>query len=148
MRFKILISFVFWIVLFGISNSLAQRTSIFGKWQTIDDNTEKPRSIVEIYKKDGKAFGKIEKLILEPHEDPDPVCDKCDEDDQRYNQKVIGMEIIKNLVKDDDEWEDGTILDPDNGSVYDCKLWVEDGKLQVRGYIMFFFRTQEWLPTE
>jgi uncharacterized protein (DUF2147 family) len=44
-----------------------------------------------------------------------------------------------------DEWEDGTIMDPDNGKVYDCKLWVEDGKLKVRGYVAFFFRTQTWV---
>ena len=47
---------------------------------------------------------------------------------------------------DDDEWDDGEILDPENGKVYDCKIWVEDGKLQVRGYVAFFFRTQTWLP--
>jgi uncharacterized protein (DUF2147 family) len=55
------------------------------------------------------------------------------------------MEIIRDLEQDGDEWEDGTIIDPDNGKVYDCKLWVEDGELQVRGYIAFFFRTQVWL---
>ncbi|VAX17324.1 hypothetical protein MNBD_IGNAVI01-134, partial [hydrothermal vent metagenome] len=37
------------------------------------------------------------------------------------------------------------ILDPKKGKVYDCKLWVENGKLQVRGYVLFFHRTQEWL---
>ena len=56
------------------------------------------------------------------------------------------MEIIRAMEKDDDEWEDGTIMDPKKGTVYDCKMWVEDGKLQVRGYIAFFFRTQTWLP--
>jgi len=61
------------------------------------------------------------------------------------------MEIIREMEKDDDEWEDGTILDPKNGKVYDCKLWVDEDDpniLNVRGYIAFFFRTQIWKRVE
>lgn len=118
--------------------------SIFGTWKTIDDETGKPKSIVEIFEKDGKAFGKIIKLFREPNENQDPICDKCTDD--RKDQKILGMEIIREMMQDDDEWEDGTIMDPKKGTVYDCKMWVEDGNLQVRGYIAFFFRTQTWLP--
>lgn len=119
---------------------------IFGKWKTIDDETGKPKSIVEITERDGKAYGKILKLFREPDEDPDPICDDCT--DYRKDKKVIGMTIVTDMVKDDDEWEDGEILDPKNGKVYDCKMWVEDGNLKVRGYIAFFYRTQTWLPVE
>jgi len=45
-------------------------------------------------------------------------------------------------------WEDGDILDPENGKVYRCKVWVEQGNLMVRGYIAFLYRTQKWLPTD
>ena len=60
------------------------------------------------------------------------------------------MEIIKDLVPDGDEYADGTILDPKKGEgkIYTCKLWMEDGKLMVRGYIAFFFRTQTWHRVE
>jgi len=116
---------------------------IFGKWKTIDDDTGKPRSIVEIINRDGKAYGKILKLFREAGEDQDPICDLCT--DYRKDKKVIGMTIITAMEKDGDEWDDGEILDPKNGKVYDCKLWVEDGKLMVRGYVAFFFRTQTWL---
>ena len=134
------------IILFLAFASFAQAQEIFGKWKTIDDNTGKPRSIVEITEKDGKAYGKILKLFREPGEEQDPICDECT--DYRKDKKVIGLTIITDMVKDDDEWEDGEILDPENGKVYDCKMWVEDGKLQVRGYVAFFFRTQTWLPAE
>ncbi len=123
-----------------MSNSYAQ--SIVGKWKTIDDETGKEKSIVEIFMKDGKAYGKIIKLFREPNEDKDPICDLCT--DHRKDKKALGMTIITDMVKDDDEWDDGEILDPKNGKIYDCKLWLEDGKLQVRGYIAFFFRTQTW----
>jgi uncharacterized protein (DUF2147 family) len=119
---------------------------IFGKWKTIDDNTGKPRSIVEITQKDGKAYGKILKLFREPGEELDPICDDCT--DYRKDKKVIGMTIITDMEQDGDEWEDGEILDPENGKVYDCRLWIEDGKLKVRGYVAFFFRTQTWFPAD
>jgi uncharacterized protein (DUF2147 family) len=45
----------------------------------------------------------------------------------------------------DGTWSGGTILDPESGKVYDCKLWLENGRLMVRGYVAFFFRTQEWI---
>ena len=33
--------------------------SVVGKWKTIDDKTGKPKSIVEVYEKSGKIYGKI-----------------------------------------------------------------------------------------
>jgi uncharacterized protein (DUF2147 family) len=132
------------LILSGLLIGNVSAQTIFGKWKTIDDETGKPKSIVEIYEKDGKAYGKVIKLFREPNEDQDPICDKCTDD--RKDKKVLGMEIVRNMQKDDDEWEDGTIMDPKKGTVYDCKIWLEDGKLQVRGYIAFFFRTQTWLP--
>ena len=102
--------------------------------------------MVEVYEKGGKLFGKILDLI-DPDE-PDPICKECDEDDPRHNKPVVGLEIIRNMEKDGKAWEDGDILDPENGKVYRCKLWVEEGKLQVRGYISFLYRTQTWLPAD
>ncbi|MEQ8473141.1 MAG: DUF2147 domain-containing protein [Marinoscillum sp.] len=122
--------------------------SIVGKWKTIDDETGKPRSVVQIEERNGKYYGKIVQLFREPREEADPICDECP--GKRKNQKVIGMEIITAMEYDasDKEYEDGEILDPESGSIYDCKLWIEGGNLKVRGYIMFLFRTQTWLPYE
>ncbi len=140
----------FTVALFSFFFVSAQSTAIIGQWKTIDDNTGKERSIVEISKKGEKYYGTIVKLFREPGDDPDPICDECDKDDPRFNQKVVGMEIIKDMEFDPDDnvYEDGNILDPENGSVYDCMLWVEDGNLKVRGYILFLYRTQTWLPVE
>lgn len=132
------------LIVFGTNTVFSQE--IFGRWKTIDDETNKPKSIVEIYEEDGKAYGKILKLFREPHEEQDPICDECT--DERKGEKVIGLTIIRDMQKDGDQWEDGDILDPENGKVYDCKLWREGDKLMVRGYIAFFFRTQTWLPAE
>lgn len=117
---------------------------IVGKWKTIDDNTGEERSVVEIYEKDGKVFGRIVKLFRKPGEDPDPVCDECDSDDDRYKKKIIGMEIIRKMEKSGPDYENGTILDPETGKDYRCKLWVDGNELNVRGYWGPFYRTQKW----
>ncbi len=118
--------------------------SITGKWKTIDDESGKARSIVEVFEKDGKVYGKIIQLFREPGEDPDPVCEECT--DHRQGKKVIGLEIISDMKAKGDEFIGGEILDPENGKIYKCKLWLEEGKLKVRGYLYFLYRTQTWLP--
>lgn len=122
---------------------------VLGKWKTIDDNTGKAKSIVELYKKGDLLYGKITKLFREPGEEQNPLCDECPGD--KKNQPVLGMVIITDMHydADDHEWDEGEILDPESGNVYDCKLWVNDeGKLKVRGYLAFFYRTQTWLPVD
>ena len=128
-----------------ISAVASAQNSIVGKWKSVDDNTGDPRSIVEILEREGKIYGKIIKLFPKPEEDPDPICDKCDPEDARFNKKIIGMEIIMEMTKDDDEYSGGSILDPEVGKVYRCKVWLEAGKLKVRGYLGPFYRTQTWL---
>ncbi|MDP6909878.1 MAG: DUF2147 domain-containing protein [Flavobacteriales bacterium] len=135
------------IFIIGLTTAgFAQRTTPIGKWKTIDDNTGKTKSLVEIEERGGKLFGKI--LELFDPEEPDPVCEECGSDDLRHMKPIVGLEIIRNMEKDGGEWEDGDILDPENGKVYRCKLWVEEGKLKVRGYIAFLYRTQTWLPAD
>lgn len=131
------------VALFVCSATWSQ--SILGKWKTIDDETEQPKSIVEIFERGGKVYGRIIKLFRKPNEDQDPICDKCDDNDSRYKQKVIGMEILKGMMKDGDEYSGGEILDPNNGKVYRCKIWLEGKDLKLRGYLGPFFRTQTWV---
>ncbi len=134
------------VILASICSIQLAAQSPVGKWKTIDDETGKVRSIVEIYEKNGKIYGKILKIFRAPTADQNPSCKSCSDD--RKGQKIVGMEIIRGMKKDGSTYEDGTILDPETGKIYDCKMWVEGGKLQVRGYIAFFFRTQTWLPNK
>jgi len=115
---------------------------ILGKWRTIDDETGEPKSIVNIYEKDGKLFGDIIE-ILNPAK-KDAVCDKCE--GELKDQPVLGMTIIKNMEKQEDAYEKGTILNPSTGKLYTCRLKFEEDpdKLQVRGYVAFFYKTQYW----
>ena len=114
---------------------------IFGKWKTIDDETGKEKSIVEIYEDNGKIYGKIVEL-LNPSEE-DPKCSKCNGD--KKGQPILNMVIIEGMEKDDNTYEGGTILNTSNGKIYKCRLKLEDPRtLQVRGFVAFFYKTQYW----
>ena len=122
---------------------------IIGKWKTIDDETGKAKSIVEIYKQDGKYYGKIVQLLTE--ENKDGVCRTCK--GKYANKNIIGLVILKDLKydADDKEWKDGTIMDPKTAKEYSVYLeLVEPDKLKVRGYIGFSLigRTQYWYRVE
>lgn len=145
--FKLLILPVLFSLCF-ICLASAEENSIVGKWKTIDDKTGEPKSIVQIYEQDGKYFGQIKELFRKADEDPDPVCDKCPDGDPRKDQPTKGMVIIQDMVKKGDRYGGGTILDPKEGKIYTCKLWIEKEQLMVRGYIAFFFRTQTWHRVE
>ncbi len=118
-----------------------------GLWKNIDDDTGKPKALIRITEADGVLTGKIEHLFREPGQDPNPKCTKCD--DANKDQPILGMVILVGLKKDGDEYDGGTILDPNNGKVYKSKLVVEEGakKLNVRGYIGFSWigRSQTWV---
>ncbi|MFC0876093.1 DUF2147 domain-containing protein [Saccharicrinis sp. FJH2] len=119
--------------------------NITGHWKTIDDKTGNAKSIVKIYIKDGKAFGDIIKLL--DNDEENPLCDKCP--GNRHMKPIIGLTIITGLKNDEGYWKgDDGILDPDNGKLYDVKIWREGNKLNVRGYIGPFFRTQTWYLAE
>lgn len=142
--FKVMTGFM--LLAFFSVNSSAQ--TISGKWKTIDDETGEAKSIVQIWKSsDGLFYGKIMEIFDKTKQDG--VCDKCDKDDPRYNKKVLGMKIIMEMKKTGaNEWTGGTILDPNNGSVYKCKLSRKGDNLLVRGFIgiSLIGRTQTWLP--
>ncbi|NGF55624.1 DUF2147 domain-containing protein [Parapedobacter sp. SGR-10] len=115
---------------------------IVGKWTTIDDETGQAKSIVEIFKKsDGKYYGKIHKLLIKPENDN---CINCKDD--RKNKPLIGLEIIRGLSKEGNEFTGGSITDPQNGKTYKCTIVRKGDKLNVRGYVGFSLigRTQTW----
>ncbi len=132
------IAFAFF-ALFFATLSYAQ---IEGKWKTIDDETGKEKSIVEIFKKpDGKYYGKISQLLAKPE---NPNCVNCKDD--RKNKPLIGLEIIRGMQKDGDSFTGGTITDPKSGKTYKCNISRDGEKLTVRGYVGFSLigRSQTW----
>lgn len=116
---------------------------IVGKWKTIDDETGVEKSIVEIYKVNDKIFGKVIEIFNANKRDA--ICKDCEGEDN--NAPVLGLTIIKNMVKTGNVYKQGTITNPEDGKVYDCRLQLDDesDRLQVRGYVSLFFKTQYWI---
>lgn len=126
------------------AGSVLAAESPLGKWNTIDEKSGKVTSEVDLYMQDGKLFGKITALPEPNDANGKPkICTPCKGADK--DQPVVGLVILKDLRLDGDRYKDGTLLDPDDGKVYDGEVWLEDGKLKVRGYIAFFYRTQTWV---
>ena len=129
--------------------ALAAEMSPVGLWRTFDEKSGEPKSEVRISDSGGVLSGKVEKL-LRKGADPKAVCDRCTDD--RKGQPLVGLEIIRGAKKAEGKtvWEDGRILDPENGSTYSLKLTPADSgsKLDVRGSIGPFGRTQTWTRVE
>lgn len=125
----------------------AQLTPV-GLWRSIDDKTGEGKAEIRIVADAGGVLsGRIERALVTGGE---PICTKCADD--RKDKPKIGMEIIRNARKSAEKavWEDGEILDPDNGSTYTLRLTPVEGgaKLEVRGSLLFFFRTQTWVRVQ
>ena len=123
---KILLAFLLF-----ISLSIQSQT-IFGKWNSFDEETNEIESIIEVYKKDGKAYAKI--ISITDPERRNATCFKCK--GKLKDKPILGMDILSGLKKDDDEWSGGKILDPKNGKQYKCYIkLLDDNTLKLRGYI-------------
>lgn len=135
-----------WILAVGVfflTLSTIQAQSVIGKWKTIDDETGEAKSIVEIYEKSGKIYGKVVDILRADRKKD--VCTKCDGAEK--NKPIMGMVIINGLKKDGTEYNGGTILDPQNGKKYKCYITLDSAdKLKLRGYvgISIVGRTQYW----
>ena len=119
-----------------------------GTWHTIDDKTKEVKSEILVTETAGVISGKVTKLLRKEAKQ-DAVCDECT--DERQGKPMIGLEIIRGAkkVEGKDVWEDGKILDPENGKSYTLKMTPIEGgkKLEVRGSIGPFGRTQTWVRT-
>ncbi len=122
---------------------ISQTNSPVGIWKTIDDTWNKEKSEVEVIEKNGELLGYVRKIYLLPHEGKDPVCVACE--GELKNTKIVGMPILNKFRQNGRKWEDGEILDPGNGKVYNASIWlVNNDELRVRGFLGPFYRTQTW----
>lgn len=132
-------------LLFTLTSLKAQKPAadaILGNWQTRDN-----KASVQVYKKGGQYFGRIISL-KEPLTNGRAKTDSKNPDTNLRQQPIIGLEILKGFRFDgDDEWEDGTIYDPESGKEYSCKITLSSkGELKVRGYVgvSLLGRTEVW----
>ncbi|WP_317898407.1 DUF2147 domain-containing protein [Aurantibacillus circumpalustris] len=119
--------------------------AVLGTWLTASGKAK-----VQIYKEGNKYNGKIVWLRNPNYEDGKIKVDKNNPDKAKQSVPLVGLNMLKNFVFDDDEWEDGTIYDPENGKTYSCTIKFRNGMLDLRGYIgiSLIGRTQTWFKVE
>jgi uncharacterized protein (DUF2147 family) len=117
-----------------------------GLWEQVDENTGKPESWFKITERNGVYEGALVKIFYKPGEDPNWVCDKCQGAEK--GRPVLGLTLIKGMQRNGLSYENGTIMDPRDGSIYRAlmRLSPDGKKLEMRGYlgISLFGRSQVW----
>ncbi len=120
----------------------ANGQTIIGTWETFDDKTNEKKAITEIYNKNNIYFAKIVETFIGPK---NATCQNCK--GTKKDKPIIGLVIIENIRKNEDEFDGGTILDPESGVIYKCYLkLIDNNKLKVRGFVglSILGRTQYW----
>ena len=127
----------------------AGKPSPVGLWRAIHAEGKPEKSLVRISEVDGVLSGKVE--VIHDPEEAKALCTACK--DERKNQPMLGMTILRNVkAVDDGVWDGGEILDPIHGKQYKARLQLLDGgrKLEVRGYVgtPMLGQSQTWIRAD
>jgi uncharacterized protein (DUF2147 family) len=125
----------------------ARLTSPVGLWQPLD-SSGKPLGLIRIFETNGLYYGRIEPSS--PGDDRNARCTRCTDD--RHDQPIIGLVLLRHLRPADGEYVGGDILDPDTGRIYGCTLRLVAGGREavMRGFlgISLLGRSQTWRRVE
>lgn len=124
-------------------------SNVKGYWIIPDDDTGKPESVAYFYENEGKYYarmvllyddktGEVSETIANPKELAKGI---------KGSPKLLGLDFIFNLSPNTDNSRlAGKVIDPDNGMVFDCEVWVDkkDGNLVVRGELLMFGKNEYW----
>ncbi len=114
---------------------------ITGNWITEDED-----AVVNIAQCGNNLCGKIVKFLKTP---PEGVGqrDINNPDKSKRSRKLLGLPVLTGFSEDGDEWR-GEIYDPKKGKTYRSLLQRQSsGKLQVKGCIGPFCKSQTWTRT-
>ncbi len=107
-------------------------SSPVGLWEPLD-SSGKPLGLIRIFEVNGLYYGRIEPSS--PTDDRTALCTHCM--DERHNQPIIGLVLMRHLRPQNGEYVGGDILDPDTGRIWGCTLRLTDGgrRLIMRGFL-------------
>ena len=123
-----------------------QEPTAAGLWEKVDASG-RSEAWFRISECGGVYEGQIVKIFPKPGEDPSQWrCTKCD--GEQKDAPVLGITFIRGMQRRGLTYENGTLLDPRDGSVYSGRMELSpDGnRLTVRGYlgIALFGKSETW----
>ncbi|MGN6400279.1 MAG: DUF2147 domain-containing protein [Flavisolibacter sp.] len=132
------------LTLFSISSfdTTSSADAIIGVWKNGSG-----KGHVQIYKNNGKYYGKIVWLRDALDANGRPKVDRKNENPDKRNTPLIGLVMLKDFEYDDGEWNGGHIYNPSDGKEYKAYMKMDGYKtLNVRGYvgISLFGKTDVW----
>jgi uncharacterized protein (DUF2147 family) len=140
--------YVLGLLLILSAQSWAQdRNDILGYW--LDQNQE---TVVRIYEDNGLYFGKIEWLKDSLDAFGNIRRDVLNDEPELRSRPVLGTDMLVAFSWDgEDTWRKGEIYYYQTGNDYNGKIYLDEGKLKLKGYfsILFFLgRTKTWTRVE
>jgi len=116
------------------ATTLHAEPSVVGLWEQSDEHG-RVQAWFNFVEKNGVYVGAIARAFPAPGETSEDVCTKCPGDQK--DAPFVGLVIVNGMQRKGLTYENGTILDPRDGSVYRAVMDLSpDGqKLTVRGYL-------------
>lgn len=110
---------------------------VCGKWESVDKNLQ-----VQVFMQDSKFVAKITWYDDGDLVNMDKWTDKHNPDPALRSRKILGLNILKDMVyhEDTNSWEDGTVYDARHGREWNASAYIDkNGLLRVKGYWHFKF---------
>ncbi len=138
--FKKLVSLLLFVTI--ASSVFAQKADdILGKWVNSSGEGQ-----ITIYKNGDKFFGKLS-WIKDPNENGKPKLDIKNPNEKLRANPILGLNIVKDFIYEDNKWTDGKVYDPKTGKTYSGNMTMTGlNQLNMRGYIgiSLIGRTENW----
>ena len=122
---------------------------IQGLWKIIDDKSGKPKAYVYLYANGGKVYGRMMATISKDTGlvDDTLLTQTFKAEALAGSPPYCGLDFVYELEDKGKSWK-GSIIDPEDGSDYNCTVTRDGSKLAVRGSLKgplgFLGRTQTW----
>ena len=130
----------------GVAAQAEDRAAVLGRWAAED-------SIIEVKEDAGTLHATIVAVLDPLYKDGEdgpvgtPRVDLKNPDATLRSRPLVGLDLLSAYEFKKNKWQ-GNLYDPESGKTYKSNMTVDDGKLQMRGYIgtPMLGRTEEWEP--